>query len=145
MHPKLIEIITTDVSNMFNLDEGSLFELKVEYGEKFLNAHYADQPDVAAALKQHSQFWGWWCELWAQRDRILMQRCERKTYGLNYTYLLNGYVGQQRMQETKRVFTENMWEFYEDFHYWRQVKFYPNEVMVKQCRENHTELSTIKQ
>lgn len=133
MHTKMIDIITADACRRFNLDADEVFTLKVEYGLKFIDDRFQDTPEVAEALKGTVEFWNWWRERWAHRDRELMSRCEDKFFGFNYTYLMNGYVGTQRMQETKRIYHDEVWEFYTDFHYWRKVQYYPNTELVSKC------------
>lgn len=135
MHAKIIDIIEGDVIRFLNLDEQAVFDLKIEYGLKYLNNRFGDDPEMEAALKSHAAFWLWWRELWAERDRAILKRTERKTYGFNYTYNLNARMGTFPLTETKRVFFDDVWEFYEDFHYWSKVKLYPNEVMIKCCTD----------
>lgn len=149
MHPKLIDIITADVCRVFYLREEAVFELKVEYGMKFIEDRFEDSPEVAEALKSMPEFWNWWRERWAHRDREMMKRCEPKFFGFNYTFLLNGYIGTQRMQDTRRIFHEDVWEFYEDFHYWRKVDYYPNTELVctaikRKTNQNNYEQSNDK-
>ena len=135
MHTKIIDIITSDACRFFNLDEDAVFHLKIEYGIKYLENRFSDDPDMCDALKHHAAFWLWWRQLWAERDRQLMKRCEHKYYGFNYSFPLNSYRGNVPMQETRRVFTDETWDFYEEFHYWHKVKLYPNEVMIKCCAD----------
>jgi len=133
MHPKLIQVITKDVCDFFNLDECAVFDLKIEYGLKYLANRYQQEPEIMNALKNHSQFWSWWTELWAERDKLIMKRSEKKAYGFNYSYPLNRMLGSQPLMETRKVFTDETWEFYEDMHYWIKVKLYPNPVLVSAC------------
>jgi len=147
MLAKTIEIVTQDVTRLFQLNSDELFELKLDYGLKYIKDRYPSdirwgEPEIAQALKKSELFWNWWIDLWAHRDRLLMNKCERKIYaqhngeceyGVNYTFLLNGYMGQQRMQETRVLAPDDLWDFYQDYHYWRKVTLYPSEVLIGAC------------
>lgn len=132
MHPKLIEIVTEDVSKLFRLESQWLFELKLEYGMKYIEERYKHEPHIAEGLRNSPLFWHWWRELWAKRDRQLMKACERKAYGVIYTYYQNGYIGSCGTRQ-RNVFHEELQELYEDYHYWTRVVFYPNPVMIEAC------------
>jgi hypothetical protein len=139
MHTKLIEIITQDVTRLFQLNGEDLFDLKLEYGMKYIDDRYPatecwrEPNDIAQALKNSPIFWNWWLQLWATRDRHLMKHCEAKQYGVSYSFQSNCVKGNATLMVSRKLIHDDLWDFYQDFHYWRKVQFYPNEVLISQC------------
>lgn len=145
MHPKLIEIVTQDAVALFRLDESQLFDLKVRYGCRFLENLYGGQPHIEKALKSHPNFWTWWIELWAIRDRQLIKACRKTRYGVDYSFPVNtSRETTVPLMRTKEIFTDELMDFYEDCHYWSRVKFYPNEEMISQCLTTAPEMELEK-
>jgi hypothetical protein len=143
MERKVIEVIERDVCKFFNIDEESLFMLKVEHGVEYLGRRFSLDPDMAEKLKAHPHFWAWWTELWAERDKQLLSKCERATslfFGpqIIYTFpvgkeikLANGDSFTQT--ETRRIPMGETWDFYKKYHGPERVKFYPNYVLINEC------------
>jgi hypothetical protein len=135
MHPKIIDIVTADVSRLFDLDEAALFNLKLEYGLRYLDDRFANDPHLKKALSSHAEFWLWWRQLWAERDRELLKRCSAKSYGIELVTEsdYSSYGGKMAM--VKPILHSQVWEFYEDFNYWSRVKLYPNNVLISACEQ----------
>lgn len=143
MHPKLIELITRDAIALFRLEEDKLYGMKMHYGCLFLEHLYESDPRIERALKAHPNFWKWWIELWAIRDRKLILASGMRRYGIDYTFPVNRLRQPDNsyatvpsaipLMRTKQIFLEELEDFYQDWHYWSNVKFYPNEEMVSEC------------
>ncbi len=120
MDTRLIDTITSDTVKFFDLNAEAVFTLKVEYGCSYLESAFKDDPELIDALRAHPAFWMWWRELWAERDRELMIKTKKGNFGFAY---LPGMT-------IRVIFQKHMWTFYEDYHDWRNVKQYPNTVMM---------------
>jgi hypothetical protein len=128
MHNKLIEIITKDAQSFFGINEAEMFELKMDYGDRYIKERYQEEPEIATALRHSSKFWEWWIQLWARRDRDLLRRTRRTVYGLVHTYVdLNGHECNMPVR------SNSIAVFYRASHFWGKVQFYPNQVMIEAC------------
>lgn len=129
MHPRLITIIEKDTCQLLKLDGESVFNLKVEYAMAYLEARF--ELPVVKEMASKSQFWLWWRELWAQRDRQLMKGSVVKPWGVNYTYSL-GWRQFPDYTETKIILYDKAWDWYKEYHDWRGIKYYPNQVLMNE-------------
>jgi hypothetical protein len=137
MSPMMIDIITKDVRALFKLDEEELFFLKAEYGKNYLDIRFENEPKIAESLLKAPAFWAWWCELWAERDRKLIQSCKPSLYGnLRYTFPIGKTVqlaNGDSYTPTDSTVIEDVWEFYKSYHHWRKIQYYPNYQLINAC------------
>lgn len=139
MEKRMVEVITRDIAELFSFTEEELFFLKAEHGAAYLNAKFTtDQSDITDALKRNPQFWAWWAQMWAERDRLLLSRCERRPMLIKYTFP----IGKERKvglndsyipSETIHISIEDTWEFYKKYHSPGRIKYYPNYVLIREC------------
>jgi hypothetical protein len=140
MNAEKINLISKEVAKFFDLDDTALFNLKVDNGLKYLEQHFSQDPELVNPLRDHPDFWLWWRELWAQRDSRLIAMCERKFYGYLYTFPIGKEVvlpggKSYTPTDSTRVFNDNVWDFYKAFHHPRNVKFYPNHILISNCMQ----------
>lgn len=138
MNEAMVKIITADISNLINIEEESLFELKVDYGVAFLEKRFPQNKDIVDALKAHAQFWKWWTELWAERDRKLLSMCTRRQYHIAYTFPIGREIklagGDSYVPtETMHITYSDVWDFYCKYHRPERVEFFPNLVLINTC------------
>jgi len=129
MHPKIINVIERDVCELLRLDADAVFNLKVEYAVAYLEGRF--ESHIVKELMNNSRFWMWWRELWAQRDRNFMKEVTVKRWGLSYTYSLN-WRDFPDYTETKNILYKGAWDFYKEFHNWKGIKYYPNQVLMNE-------------
>ena len=130
MTTEALDQITKEVTEFFGLNPEELYWFKIENGLKYLNHHFGNDLELEDGLKGHQEFWRWWRELWADRDKELLSRTERKVYGFNYAKPLDR---NKNYTDTKRVLHAHAWEFYQEFHYWRSIQFRPTFLLISQC------------
>lgn len=144
MTPQLIDIITNDIIRLLELDEGEVFFLKAEFGQKYLSHRFQDDPEICEKLHDHPAFWLWWRELWADRDRHFMKMVKViPPHGIWYTYPVGKpkeLPNNDSYQPVNTVFIpgEDVWKFYKNFHNWKMIKFYPNYQLIHTCMERRT-------
>lgn len=126
MHAKLIDIITEDVIRLFELDRDALYNLRLEYGLQYLDIRFEHDPAIGKAMSTYANFWNWWVELWAQRDRELMKYCKEQPWGISYRRYLPEYT-------VKVIRMADRWQWYQQYHKPERIKFYPNQLLVSSC------------
>lgn len=138
MEARMIDVITNDTIRFFKLDEEQLFDLKIDYATCYLEERFASDPHIVDALLKHPAFWLWWRELWAERDRNLLQRCAFRSHGILYTFPIGKYVelangdGYQPT-ETVIVYNDDVFKFYKTYHWWKKIQLYPNYQLIHTC------------
>ena len=150
MTPQLIDVITNDTQERFALDTEELFFLKADYGKQYLDTRFEYEPQIAKALLKAPSFWLWWRELWAERDRKLLNSCVRYPWGIRYTYpvgktieLANG--DSYTPTQSTVIEHDEVWKFYTTYHHWRKIQFYPNYQLINACvKEQVTEKIYVK-
>jgi hypothetical protein len=143
MDSKQIETITSEAIDFFGLNAEKVYWLKIENGLKYLEKHFEQDPSLVEPLLKHPEFWLWWRELWALRDQTFMKMCERKMYGYRYTYPIGRMIevaDGKKFQPTDsvQIYTKEAWDFYCSIHHIRNVKFYPNHILINKCLENQS-------
>lgn len=150
MSPMMIDVITEDVSRLFKLDEEELFFLKAEYGKNYLDVRFENEIKIAETLVKAPAFWLWWRELWAERDRKLLNSCQRRPWGFQYTYPTGKpceLPGGDSYTPTETIIIEphEVWNFYKAHHHWRKIQYYPNYQLINAClNEQVTEKIYVK-
>lgn len=140
MRAKLIDIITQDASKLFRLNEEDLFNLKVDYGLRYLEERFEHDPNIGKMLSSHTNFWTWWREMWAWRDKQLLKNCERKVWGIAYAhYPVLKHTTQvfrlkdRNFKQVMPIMERDTWNFYQDFHRPDKITYYPNYVLINSC------------
>jgi hypothetical protein len=137
--------IDKHVQCMFNITEEELFFLRLDNGIAYLNKRFEHQPDIVEALKNHSKFWKWWNDLWAERDKNMLENCQKRDNGIlltikqvrkNAEVIIGGKsLGMGTVSSTKQqlIDIDDAFEFYSKYHRPERIKFYPNHVLIDEC------------
>jgi hypothetical protein len=138
MDAKQIDLITAEVTKFFDIDEAALFNLKVDNGISYLKQYFAHDPSLIDPLKNHAEFWLWWRELWAQRDLKILQSCEKKAWGFLHRIAVGKTIklengGEFTPTDTVKIVHQDVWTFYNAYHHPRNVKFFPNYILINKC------------
>lgn len=111
--PKVINILTADVCRCLGISQEDIFWLQVENGGRFLAGWIGEEhPDHIAIMKQTPEFWAWWRQLWANRDRTMLAAIGKLT-------------ALELKQEGKA------WEYYRQFHGMSIKCMTPNSVVME--------------
>ncbi|MFD0997711.1 hypothetical protein ACFQ21_00265 [Ohtaekwangia kribbensis] len=133
--------IDKNVQCMFNITEEELFFLRLDNGIAYLNKRFEYQPDIVEALKNHSKFWKWWNDLWTERDKNMLENCERRMDGIVLTVKERQPIGICVIDQ-KWIDLKDSFEFYSKYHKPERIKFYPNHVLIDECVNSLTPETT---